>query len=283
MGQEGNEVLRFADIDAKLLLKNGNYLYTIPFRGETAVLKVYYGDRSTFEYISKTFGNVVMCNQTSFMPKARNRKEHEVMDLWRSKGFRVFDTYDDVTFTDLPEGGYRVFEYAPGVKFVDYFADPAVTQETKMEMWRRFMPLWTRRHMLALEESEPRLIHENGDLKHVMIWKDDLLFFDFEMVFRSRRRVKEFVAREILAYLKSLGKTVGAEAWDTFLAETVKMYPSRDILEYTYNFAFKNPNLVLRAGRWVDRTFKEGAKKPFSKYNVARKIDKFLRTAGSTA
>ena len=29
-------------------------------------------------------------------------------------------------------------------------------------------------------------MHENGDLKHVMIVGDDFLFFDFETVFRSR-------------------------------------------------------------------------------------------------
>ena len=222
--RSSSEALRFADLDAELLLKNGNYLYLIPLNGETVVLKVYYGDRSSWQYVTKTMGNVLVCNQTSFMPKARNRTEHEVMGLWRDAGFRVFDTYDDVVVSDLPEGGYRVFEYAPGEKFVDWFARDDVSLDEKCEMWRRFLPIWSRRHQLAIERREPRFIHENGDLKHVMIWKDDLLFFDFEMVFRSKRRVREFVAREILAYLKSLGKTVGAEAWDTLLEQTV--FPS---------------------------------------------------------
>ncbi len=277
--RSSSEALRFADLDAELLLKNGNYLYLIPLNGETVVLKVYYGDRSSWQYVTKTMGNVLVCNQTSFMPKARNRTEHEVMGLWRDAGFRVFDTYDDVVVSDLPEGGYRVFEYAPGEKFVDWFARDDVSLDEKCEMWRRFLPIWSRRHQLAIERREPRFIHENGDLKHVMIWKDDLLFFDFEMVFRSKRRVREFVAREILAYLKSLGKTVGAEAWDTLLEQTVREYPDRSLLEYTHAFAFKNPNLVLRTARWIDRSTKSRAKKPFSKYNVARKLEKYLQTS----
>ena len=56
-----------------------------------------------------------------------------------------------------------------------------------------------------------------------MIHGDELVWFDFEMCFRSKRRVKEFVAREILSYLKSLGKCVGPELWDVFLKETVEL------------------------------------------------------------
>ncbi len=279
MQSTSKERLRFDDLNPELLLKNGNYLYKVPFRGDWAVLKVYYGDRSRFEYISKSIGQILWSNQTGFMPKGRNRIEHECMKLWRDAGFRVFDTYDDVIIEDLPEGGYRLFEYAPGKKFVDWFAEPEVTLDEKIEMWRRFLPLWSRRHQLAIERQEPRFVHENGDLKHVMIWKDDLLFFDFEMVFRSKRRVREFVAREILAYLKSLGKTVGYDHWCALLEETVRLYPDRDMLKYTHTFAFQNPNPVLRTGRWLDRKLKPRPKKPFSKYNVALKLNELLQVA----
>ena len=109
-----------------------------------------------------------------------------------------------------------------------------------------------------------------------MLWNDELVFFDFEMVFRSRHRVREFVGREILAFLKSLGKSVGEEHWDRFLQETVEHYPNRDMLDYTYEFAFKNANPVLRLGRWLDRKVKPRAKKPFAKYNAALKLHQIL-------
>ncbi len=269
------ERLRFDNLDQHLLLKNGNYLYKVPFRGGWAVLKVYYGSRSGLSHAIKTLENL-LANQTSYMPRARLRTELECLALWRQIGVRVFDTYDDVVVEGLPEGGYALYEYVPGLRFVDYFGDAAVPLEERLAVWRRFLAIWHHRHDEAVRRREPRLIHENGDLKHVMIWKDELLFFDFEMVFRSRRRVPEFVGREISAYLKSLGKTVGPELFERFLEETVRHYPSREYLEQAYTFAFRNPNRVVRAFRWLDRTIKARAGKPFSKYNVARRLRKAL-------
>lgn len=272
------ETLRIDNLEQYLLLKNGNYLYKVPFRGGFAVLKVYFGSRTPLQYLTKSLGNVLLANQTSFMPRARRRTEYQVSRLWEAAGFRVFRTYDDVAVEDLPEGGWTLFEYAPGKRFVDYFADPQVPWEEKLRWWRRFVPEWHRRHRLAVQRREPRLVHENGDLKHVMIWQDELLYFDFEMVFRSRRRVREFVAREILSYLKSLGKTVGPHHWECLLAETVRLYEGRDLLEYTHRFAFANPNPFLRLARRLDRMLKPRSRKPFSKYSVARRLKHYLES-----
>jgi hypothetical protein len=272
------EVIRFDDLAPYLLLKNGNYLYKIPFRDGFAVLKVYYGDRSHFRYITKTLGNVMLSKQTSFMPIARWQTEYECLNLWREAGFRVFDTYDDVIVEGcVPRKGWRLFEYVDRPRFVHYFADPKVPFDERLDMWKRFLPVWHHRHRLALERSEPKLIHENGDLKHVMIMDDgQFLFFDFEMCYRSRRKVKDLVAREILAYLKSLGKTVGKAHWDHFMKVTVEGYPDRNLLEHTYTFAFRNPNLIVRAARMLDRKIKPRAAKPFSKYNTAQKLHLLL-------
>lgn len=267
------EVVKYDDLDSMLLLKNGNYLYKVPFRDGVACLKLYYGDRSWWQYVSKSIGNILVCNQTSFMPKGRLKTEHEVLGVWRDAGFRVFDVYEDVVVEGLPEGGYMFLEFVDRPKFVDYFADHDIPLAERLDTWRRFLPVWHRRHALAIERREPRLIHENGDLKHVMIMEDgEFLWFDFEMVFRSKSRVKEFVAREILAFLKSLGKTVGWDEWPIFIKETAQHYPDRSLLEYTHAFAFQNPNPILRLARSIDRNFRKGGKKPFSKYNAARKL-----------
>ena len=278
MIDDGRERLHFDDLDPYLLLKNGNYLYKVPFRGGWAVLKIYYGDRTRFQYITKTLGNILVSCQTSFMPLGRWRTEMECLRIWREAGFRVFDTYDDVIVEGcVPEEGYRLFEYVEAPRFVTYFADDAVPADERLALWRRFLPVWHRRHALAIERREPRLVHENGDMKHVMIMEDGrFLFFDFEMCFRSRSRVREFVAREILAYLKSLGKCVGPDLWETFLEETVKHYPDQSLLEYTYDFAFRNPNPFLRAARWLDRKVKPRSRKPFSKYSAASKLHRMM-------
>ena len=271
------EVVRYDHLHQYLLRKNGNYLYKVPFRGGWAVLKNYYGSRSWFSYVKKTLCNLAYCNQTSFMPKGRLRTELDCMRVWRDAGFRVFDVYEDVVVEGLQEGGYALFEYVDAVRFVIYFADPKVPIDQKLETWRRFLPVWHRRHALAIERREPRLVHENGDMKHVMILPDgEFLFFDFEMAYRSRDRVPEAVAHEILAYLKSLCKTVGKQYWELALRETIAHYPDKALLESVYAFQFRHPNPVMRAARILDRTIRPSRRKFFSKYNVARRLHELL-------
>ena len=269
------EILKIENLDQYLLLKNGNYLYKIPFREGYAVLKVYYGSRSMLRYISGSISNFFE-GQTSFMPRARMVNEKKCLNIWREAGFRVFDTYGDVIVKDLPEGGYMLFEYLSALKFIDYFGEASVALEDRLRTYRRFLKEWYRRHDMAIKRQEPRLVHENGDLKHVMIVDDQFLFFDFEMTYRSRRKVKEFVTREILAYLKSLGKIVGPELFPVFLKETIDHYPDTELLKNTHRIMFAHPNPFIRMARIVDRRFYPNAKKPFSKHNVARQLKKML-------
>lgn len=271
------EVVRYDNLMQYLLRKNGNYLFKVPFRGGWAVLKNYYGSRSKFAYAKKTVCNLAYCNQTSFMPKGRLKTELECIRIWREAGFRVFDVYENVIVEGLPEGGYAMFEYVDAERFVIYFADKKVPLEEKLAMWRRFLPVWHRRHALAIERREPRLVHENGDMKHVMIMPDgQFLFFDFEMAYRSRERVREAVAHEILAYLKSLCKTVGRDHWRLALKETIAHYPDKKLLRSAYEFQFHNPNPVIRAARVLDRALRPDRRKFFSKYNVARRLSEML-------
>jgi hypothetical protein len=270
-----SEILEFDNLDDFLLLKNGNYLYKIPFRGGYAVLKVYYGTRSVLRYIGGTISNFFE-GQTSFMPRARMLNEKRCLQIWRDAGFRVFNTYDDIVVRGLPAGGYMLFEYLPALQFKDYFGDTAVSLEERLSTYRRFLKVWHQRHDLAIKQHEPRLVHENGDLKHVMIVDDQFLFFDFEMTYRSRNRVPEFVSREILAYLKSLGKIVGPELFPVFLEQTIDHYAGKGLLQNTYQLMFAHPNPVIRLARLIDRRFSAGTAKPFSKYNVARNLKKLL-------
>src|SRR5215831_20958634 len=253
-------VLRFDDLEKYLLHKNGNYLYKVPFDGRWAVLKLYYGSLSLARYALKSFGNLALANQTAVMPWSRRRTELDCIQLWREAGFRVFGVYDALV-DGLPRDGQALFEFVDAPRFVHYFADRSVALDERLATWRRFLPVWHRRHRLAVDRREPRFVHENGDLKHVMIVGDEFLFFDFETCFRSRRRVREVVAREILCYLKSMARTVGDE-FDAFLAETVASYPGRDLLSYTHEFAFADPNPFVRTGRRLDLAFRERAQKP---------------------
>ncbi len=269
------ETLHFADLKPYLLLQNGNYLYKIPFRGGWAVLKVYYGSRSWFSSVVKSLENVVLAGQTSYMPKTRLRMEAECMALWRKHGFRVFDTYPEVRVEapGCPEGGYMLFEYVEAPKLINWLNDQSKSAEARFALYRRWLPEWSRRHDIAIREREPRLVHENGDGKHVMLLEDgSFLWFDFEMTFRSRRRVAEHISHEIIQYLWFLRKSTPPEIQERLIKETVRHYPVKERLLAAHDYFWRHPNWLHRFGRACDRTFKAKAKKPSSKYSIARMI-----------
>jgi hypothetical protein len=269
---ESNEILRFDDLKPYLLLKNGNYLYKIPFRGDWAVLKVYYGSRGWFSCVVKSLENVLLAGQTSYMPKTRLRVEAECMAIWQKHGFRVFKTYPEVRVEapDCPPGGYMLFEYVAAPKIGDILRDQSKPVEERWELYRRWLPEWSRRHDIAIREREPKLVHENGDSKHVMILGNEFLWFDFEMAFRSRSKVAEHISHEIIQFIWNLRKSTPPEISEQLIEVTVRHYPDKQRLLRAHDYFWKHPNLVHRFGRACDRAFKAKSRKPNSKYNVAR-------------
>lgn len=281
MSQSHTERLQFDDLSPYLLLKNGNFLYKVPFRDGWAVLKVYYGSRGTLGRLSKSLDNI-LAGQTSYMPKTRRRIELECLALWRKHGFRVFDTYPEVEVAapNCPPGGYMLFECVERPKLDAVLRTRERPLEERLALYRRWLPEWGRRHDIAIAEQEPRLVHENGDGKHVMILDDGrFLWFDFEMVYRSRAHVARHVSHEIIQYLWYLMKNTPEEVQSQLLAETVAHYPSSARLEAAYELFFRHPNLFHRAGRALERRFKEKARRPLSKYGVAHRLRQTLDQA----
>jgi hypothetical protein len=271
------EVLKFERLEPYLLLKNGNFLYKIPFRGGWAVLKVYYGSRGHLGRITKSISNI-LAGQTSYMPKTRLRIERECLQLWAEHGFRVFGTYDDVEVQapNCPPGGYRLFEYVNAPHLVKLLPDASIPIEERFATYRRFLSEWSRRHDLAISLREPRLVHENGDFKHVMLVEDNFLWFDFEMVYNQRGSIHYHVAHEILQYLWQILRGLPGDLGERLLDETVAYYPVRERLLDPYKYFHRNPNLIHRVVREVDRRFSSRAKKPTSKYNVALRLKEKL-------
>ncbi|MCG3133954.1 MAG: hypothetical protein HMLKMBBP_01223 [Planctomycetes bacterium] len=267
--------LRLADLEKTHLAGEGNFLWKIPLRGGVAVLKVYYGSRSPLLYWKKTFGNLVLTGRSSHMPAARCATEMRCIDAWEKHGFTCFPRYPEVRFEDLPDDGYMVFGFVPGKHFRDYFRDPKIPAEEKLATWRRWVPEWHRRHRIAVETGDNHLIHENGDVKHVMLWKGGFVYFDFEMIYTGRN-LRTLVGREILAYMRSVGRFFGPELYEPMMDALVACYPDKALLMAAWECAYRDPNLFMRFARFLDRTLKPANRKPFSKYGVARDLKKRL-------
>jgi hypothetical protein len=268
--------IRLEDIDKSNLAGAGNYLWrhTLP-DGLEVVIKVYYGSRSPFLYMKKTFGNVVLTGRSSHMPKARCAMEAASVRAWEAQGFRCFGMYPQIEVEGLPRDGYMVFEYVPGRHFRDYFLDPEVPLDEKRATWVRFLPEWHRRHAAAIATNDSKLIHENGDVKHVMLWQGDFVYFDFEMIYTSKD-VSMLVGREIACYMRSVGRFYGEEAYEWMTDELVEHYPDKALLMNTWRWAFDHTDGFTRFVRKIDYAVKPSNKKRFSKYRVAQDIKRRL-------
>src|SRR5262245_61967652 len=120
-------VLRLQDLEKVPLAGEGNFVWRIPFRGGSAVLKVYYGSRGWPLYLKKTLGNFIT-RRSSHMPRTRWKTEADVARLWEANGFRCFRMLPQVTVEGLPREGYMVWEWTPGRHFRDYFKDEKVPE-----------------------------------------------------------------------------------------------------------------------------------------------------------
>jgi hypothetical protein len=267
--------IRLDEVDKQALAGEGNFLYRIPLRDGFAVAKIYEGSRGRWLHLKKTFGNVVLTGRSSHMPSARCRTEIDCIRVWESHGFRCFGMLPEVALEGVPRHLYMVYEYVPGCHFREYFGDSSIPLEQRIDTWRRWIPEWYRRHRIAIETRDPRLIQENGDVKHVMLWEDDFVYFDFEMVYRSRN-LRQLVGREILAYMRSVGRFFGDELYDRMLDELVAHYPDKVLLHSAWEAAFRCPNPLMRLGRALERNLKPSNRKRYSKYNVARDIKRRL-------
>ncbi len=270
------ETLRFDDLTPYLLVANGNFLYRIPFRGGWAVVKVYYGSRGRLRTLTKSLGNH-LAGQTSYMPRTRRRVERDCLGAWRKHGFRVYDTYDDVMIEapQCPPGGYTVFEYVEAPNLNEHLSDESLTVETRFATYRRFLLEWGRRHELAVRERDTRLVHENGDGKHVMVSGDGLLYLDFEMKWRDASRVGDQISHEIIQHIWQISKTIPEPLRPRLLEETVEHYPDRRRLDAAWRVFLANRSPFLRMLRAYDRSTERGSK-PTSKYNVASRLRTLL-------
>ena len=278
--------LRFDDLGPYLLLRNGNFLYKVPYGDDHAVIKVYIGSRGRWGRLTKSIANVWLYGQSSYFVHTRLRIECECMQLWQQHGFRTFQLYDHVQVDapGCPKGAYLVMEYVARPKLFEMLCDETQPTEHRFEVYRRFLREWSRRHALAISLREPRLVHENGDGKHVMIMEDgSFLWFDFEMIYRSRRHTNRHVSHEIMQYIWQMLRNVPADIQATFLEETVAHYPEPGRLRAAYELFLRHPNVVMRFARALDRRFSKRGKKPTSKYNVARQLRDALEASGKLA
>lgn len=186
----------------------GNVLLLVGKGDGAAVLKLYRRRRSALREELGELAARIFHRKRGISARVRHRTERETLALWAAHGFDVLRSFD----RPLPEGidGPALWiEYCTGRLLAGILQDADVDWEEKAGWLRRLGAESARRHRLAVELSDPRLIHEKGTVKHVFVWGGRLITFDFEGGFGRRFSLLEAMAEEMSGYLRSIAQATG--------------------------------------------------------------------------
>lgn len=219
-------------------------------------------------------GHWTFAGKTRIAPERRCRTEREALLLWARHGFDV-PRLVNLDLDPLIRGPYVVLEYLPGRTVHDVLADPAVTEHDKLRFLARFSAAWGRRHALAIETREPRLIHEHGSFRHVLVSGERLVTFDFEIGWTRKGIVPYLVGREIASFVRSLAR-VSAGAFEARLAALLREYPDHALFREATQCVVRARNPIRWLSLRIERFTRRGS--ATSKLRLLADTDEALRS-----
>jgi tRNA A-37 threonylcarbamoyl transferase component Bud32 len=196
--------------------------------GRPVVVKLYGRKRPWLHTILREIG-VHFVGRSSTLPGKRCAAERGVLELWRRHGFDVPEVLD-VVLPSSEKRPHLVLEWVPGRDLRTLVADRSVALAEKKALLARFARGWSRRHDLALELREPRLIQVHPGFHHVLVAGDRLVQFDFELTYTLPGAVPRLIQREIVGFLRTL-RSSARESYDELLGEVTAAYGARERIE----------------------------------------------------
>ncbi len=188
--------------------------------------------------------------------KTRHATEKRSLKTWSRYGFDVMRTRDIPPPAGMDDPVIWM-EYCPGRPLTRLMADPAVAWEEKMDHLRRVAREMSRRHSLAWKNDERFLVHERGSLKHVMIWDDRQVRFDFEAGYYPNCPMEEALAQEMAGMLRSLAQTTG-DRFEEALPIFVESYDEPERLGRIADWALHHVGFIRILKRWSERWRRKG-------------------------
>ena len=230
----------------------GNFLYL--FRDETPplLLKVYRYRRSRLREFLKNFSERALEGKRGATAAIRCATEKLCLDLWAREGFDVIQRVE----RPLPAGVTAPalwLTYYDAANLSDVLADPGRGLETKLLLCEQLGASLSRRHTRAVELQEPLLIHEHGNVKHFLVFKNRLIAFDLEHGFKPGFPLVEAITRELAGVVHSLARTAPAVA-DRFLSAFVAGYTNKNLLKQAIQQSCCGGGLAGKIRRWRERS-----------------------------
>ena len=227
------ERVQLYGLDAELLASSSrgdgrHQVLKIVRDGAPIVLKLYGRKRDWVRDFLRDVGHRFLVGKTGMTPAARMRTERETLELWLRHGFNVPRVLDVELPAEVPPLRLAL-EWIRGRSMRDLLSDPTVAVEAKRTALERAVREWTRRHALALQLREPRLVQAHATFGHVLVDGEMLATFDFEVVWK-RRNLERLLQLELLGFLGSFGPWIPPDQLESLLDVVVAHYSPRERL-----------------------------------------------------
>lgn len=223
--------------------------------GERALVVKRYGRKRTpLRQGMVQLGHWTFAAKSGTSIAARAQTEREVAELWRGHGFDTFEILPDDLLADESDDSRLVMEFVEGRSLYALLADRDADESLVRDELRRFGADWRRRHALAIEHREPRLLHEHGTFKHVWLGDGRQINFDFEICWTSQPRIVELAGREAASFLRSMGRAcVDRAQFESRLRVVTAAYADRRQIEALAAAILRPRRPLARLGYWLER------------------------------
>jgi len=258
----------------------GNRIWIVPTPDGTVLQKLYAPHDAGPRYWVRLLLERVVRAKTPTTVAARLATERDLLAVWCAAGC---DVPADLT-TRLPGLAHprvTVLEHVHGPLLGRLLASGRLSRDERDDLLRRFAAAWGRRHGLALERRAARLVQEHGTFLHVIVSGERLVTIDLEQAFRPRRDVLPLVAKEIVAYVRSLAKGADPEVLRSDLEAIVAAYPRREILAGAVREYLDSPSPWRRIVWRLDRRFRRDRRRALGKYRALEVLRDVLADARS--
>jgi hypothetical protein len=231
----------------------GNLLLVDDTPGREALLKVYRRRGTAWREASKWFSYRVIERKRGVGARERCALERAQLSLWRAEGFDV----PALLARPLPEGlspdTAQWMEWCPGPLLYDLVRDPGVPLETRAREVERFASELSARQARALATGRLALVMKHASIKHVILCGKRQVSFDLEGGHAPSVPLRDALADELAAHLRSLLRVVPGAEREAFGARFADAYGRPEQLGSITDFGIRHGGLHRAVRRIADR------------------------------
>jgi tRNA A-37 threonylcarbamoyl transferase component Bud32 len=206
-------------------------------------------------------------------PQARCDYERTTLQLWATLSLPVPRVWD-IDVPELRGAPYLITDYLGRLTLQEWLQDQAVPEAAKLSFLARIFTENHRRHRLAVERNEPRLIHADPNSSNILRAQEKFYFIDFERP-AAFADLAEAAAVELGKFCRWTVRDFGVAQLEPVMQLLVEAYAGdKHLLRLFIERTCARPFQALH--RWRDRRRKINHPGDVTKYDLADALLRLL-------